>query len=606
MDWIATWIACASLATAGDVQEGFQAERRERAATLVLNEVGLGPAYTYVELYNASGAELSLEGWSLESARGTFALAGAPAPLEAGGYLVVARGHASEVGFSVAAGGAGGAGGIGWFVDDPVVAVDRDTLLLLHQGGVVDAVSYGLERDTSARYDLAVAAGQFADGSFVDVSAEFGEVALGRRADALDRDDLGRDWSPHGGADALVGSPMGRNDAMPAGEAFAVKLFQEALQQTMANSYYGTDVLTAAYGGFAGGGLASSALHGFLVSGPDLGEQVLLTGTVSFHCTLLGEGSYELWTAGTLSSPGGDTIELELSQLVERCGSSQRIDALLRPAGAEALPYVEETELLWEGTRGDARLGLSRETTGWTGFTRTTEATTDVDWLFDGGAVTEARFATHLERDWPATDRPAASSDPWLPFTTETIDYAAVATPHASGSVVSFPSYSASYGSYGEAHWLGLTMTQEGDPLAASLVGCTTADVVYQGSTTALEVRGEVVASRGGRLIEWTHDYFDGPSLLDATRGAVDPPADGWRDKLRRGVGWCTRRAMTGVVGAGCALATTVVGGAGGITSVASLGTATPVALGGTALTAGACTVVTAGAYELLAPLDDL
>lgn len=212
-----------------------------------------------------------------------------------------------------------------------------------------------------------------------------------------------------------------------------------------------------------------------------------------------------------------------------------------------------------------------------------------------------------MQRDWPATDKPAASGDPWNVFTTETVTYTAVASPLPTGYELYYTSYVASYGpGYGSAIWNNYSLTVESVPRPGALVSTMTADVAYAGNLTEVSISGTSTLDREGLVVSTGITVGDPSDPLRQVSSSIDPlpGGGGWRAKLRRAVGWTTRRAMTAVAGAGCAIATAAVAGSAGIFSIGSLGAATPAGIGATALTGGACAVITTGTYELLAPLD--
>lgn len=245
---------------------------------VVINEVAIGPAFSYVELSNTGAASVDLDGYVLETSQGSFVLS-FPANLGPHEFALISAGPAIQVGVS------DDPEVLAMIVGNTIVAGDVDTVILRDaMGQVIDAVTYGLQRDASARYGAALQAGQFVDEQFLDISGLFGEVVIGRSSTGLDSNDM-LDWAPSGGANALTGSPLGANNALPFGEDFSVTWFQQRFNEFALGSYYNFDVLTASYSAYSGTSANSHAVHHFTVSSPDVGSSVTLSGVVNFAFT---------------------------------------------------------------------------------------------------------------------------------------------------------------------------------------------------------------------------------------------------------------------------------------------------------------------------------
>ncbi|MEW5748969.1 MAG: lamin tail domain-containing protein [Candidatus Thermoplasmatota archaeon] len=252
---------------------------------LCISEVAAGPFQSYIELYNNTNSQVSLDGYSIETATGQYSLSGLGAPLAPQNYFLLLQGHPSEVGVStdpeVPC----------IIIDEPTCGHVTDTVLLRNPSGVVtDAMSYGVTQDTSSRYLDAVAAGQFASGDFLYVGTEFAELVIGRDRTNTDTNSIAN-WGTSGGPDALVGSPFSANTEFPSSEEMWGTFFQAFLAGVVSPPYFDITMCDASYAGYSGTGPDSSATHTIVFEGSILGPgQWSLIGEVSNHLELLLDG----------------------------------------------------------------------------------------------------------------------------------------------------------------------------------------------------------------------------------------------------------------------------------------------------------------------------
>lgn len=576
---------------------------------VVINEVSAGPGVSYVELYNSGLTSESLNGYTLVTSQGTYSLAGLPASMGPGQYSLLALGHPSEAGVSQ------DSDVLAIVIDTPLVGGVVDTVLLKKNAAIKDAVSYGTIKDTSSLYEQAVSAGQFLDGQYVNISGQFGEAAIGRNLASKDTNSLAVDWQCHGGQGAVIGSPLQRNNALVGGEEFSVKCAQEILNQVLINNYYKMSITDASYSGYSGSTESSTAVHRLVVDSPDIGLGVPLVGPISFASSSNGNGGFTLLISGALQGPSGESLALNVQQAVTSSGSSTIIDVLVTKDTSEEMPCHEEINVSWTGQRGLSTMSQSRVFVGWTGIERETTATTDITWVMQNGLVQSVEGSTNITRDWPISDKPFATANVWDVFTTEEWNFETTTVAGPGGLGISFQAqpFVVDYGpQYGSAAWNLFAINITSEPAIGTLAGAIEADVVYNNHATAVRIAASSVLDQGGRLVSTTLEYRDGSSLVGGNVSSIDPPScqqskeRTWRDKLRSAAGWCARRAMTGVAGAACAVATSCTAATAGITTWASLGAATPAGLGATLAVGGACAVCTGGVYEVLAPLDDI
>ena len=108
---------------------------------------------------------------------------------------------------------------------------------------------------------------------------------------------------------------------------------------------------------------------------------------------------------GRLASASNASIDIDATHSVDAANSVMTVNVLVSDGAGNNFPYFEVVTLDWTGTRGDYTLAQARESTGWSGITRYTFASTAVTWAFDGGRTVSSSFDTQIDRDWPTTDK---------------------------------------------------------------------------------------------------------------------------------------------------------------------------------------------------------
>lgn len=578
---------------------------------LVISEVGAGPLQSYVELFNGTSGPITLADVEIETSQGLFSLAGCTVPLPPDSYFVLTTCRPEE---QVA-------------TDKPetllkavaqqVVGVISDTVLVRLRGEISDAVCYGLSPDSSPRYQAAIQATQFADGQFVDVSTEFNGLAIGRNKTATDTDNLDADWTTHGGADALCGSPLSANTGVMGGEDFAIKAFQSRFNQIFANNYYTLSVTGAGYTGYTGSDTNSSATHTFVVDSPDFGNGIALSGRITFVLVPQNSGAYEMRMTGTLSAPAPAlSINVSCTQAWSGSKLTSTVNAgLIVEATGDVLPYDETVSLQYSGVRGAFTVAQDRVATDLDGVARKTSATQNIIWRVVAGQVYLVNSTVDMKRDFPAVSWPYSWGQPHTPFTTENLHYDLVLGHHAAGDgyVGTFSKYTANYGAqYGVATYDNASLSFRRDYPNQAFNYNTAATITFPSPGGTVTNAGDIsVASVpfNSNLVTVHGQLYSGSAQVGSYQLTIDPPVVPWPDWLdsvgrgiKTGAKWVGHVGATVVTGGICALGTTVTAAAAGISTVASLGTASPAGIAGTVVVGGSCVYVSNLVYESTKP----
>ena len=290
-------------------------------------------------------------------------------------------------------------------VNNPTCGHVTDTILLRDpSGAVVDAVSYGISQDYSSRYVQAVAAGQLVSGEFIDVSGEFGHLVVGRDRFGADNDKMS-DWDVGGGLNALCGSPLGRNNTLPSGPDLWVTFFQSCLTSAVSQPYFDLAVTDASFSGYGGNSEASVATHAMTFEGPLLPSgEWQMTGQISNSLEPITSSSYALVCQGTLSGSGGLSIDVTLRRDVGGAFDTFQIDVTVND-GVQAYPYSMSMSRQFAGVRGNAVITFTRVFDGWSGTSKTTNASQTVDWtLSNSGTVATTSSSLVYTRPYPLAD----------------------------------------------------------------------------------------------------------------------------------------------------------------------------------------------------------
>jgi hypothetical protein len=557
------------------------------ARSLVINEINVGgSARQFIEVRNSSTRLQSLSGMTLETSQGSFALDGA-APLGAGACFFLFRAASGQDGF--------GPGGRSLGIEGPVAHVMQDTVLLKKGGTILDAVSYGTTRDTSARYNAAVQAGQFVNGSFVDTSTCYTSVNLGRSGQSADTNSLASDWALHGGANSYNLSPGTPNTATLKAEKDIVRHIQAILSQVFVNAL-GMNVTYADHG-FLGGSPPATD-HSFWIDGPDFGAHVL-QGRIVDRFVALGNGQYDIVSTGILAD---DLLSLELAitDSVRTTAESRSIAVTLVAPTGDAYTYTEDESSVFSGSWGNHQIVHMRTVTGWDGIKRVTSFTQSLAWPANQPEVTSATSSVSLTRDFPANPPSFTDYITWVqngsqgmppnaPYTTETIDFVSNISGAPGSVTVDFPSYTIDHGAFGSAVQDNCKLT-----LIQTAPYQVSGSYVYDfAGPISAHVENQVIAT----MDPGSQDVaIDGTFLLDdadvvAFRHYIDPirpPAA--LGGFFEWVGW---GVATFVTGAACGIGTAIATGTTVVVGTVTLGTGVPAGAVGIGATAGACATAT-------------
>ncbi|MBK8180203.1 MAG: lamin tail domain-containing protein [Planctomycetes bacterium] len=576
---------------------------------LRINEVGIGDV-EYVELFNGGASALSLSGCRITTSLGSVSLSNVTQLIPSGGYYVVARMRPADVGVS----------------NDPTVPLKvvsapmtgilADTVVLETAGGaVIDAMAYGTAAPTGPLYAKAVAAGQFPSGQFVNIGAEYGSLALGRNSQGKDNNNLASDWQPHGGAQAYCGSPMKANTAIPVGATETVKMIQARLNQVLLN-IYGCDVTSAGHSGYTGNDANSNAVHSLKVQSPIHGALVL-TGNLSHTFAGSASGGYTIKTTGTLKDAAAG-VQLDVNVNDKRSGTTQTVTVTVNLkdlAGAMTQrPYTETVVLAGSGTRGNHAFQQTRSLTDWSGITRSTTASSNVQWTMANGILGSVLTNANIQRDFPIVPNIQTGS-PNPPFTTERLTFSSTGTRRGDGFDIKYDSWVSDFGAYGQADHQGARMSVTVDDSGQNFQAERVANVTFpspSGIHTAINVQSSMAVDRATGNIAIESKLFNGAVLLGTATGFIDPAPvvstvqGGFWSSLGSGLWtatkWVGHIGATVVVGGACALGTVVVTGAAGIVDVATLGAATPGSVTAVVVTGGGCVYLSNLTYSATTP----
>ena len=446
-------------------------------------------------------------------------------------------------------------------------------------------------------------------GPILDVSTEYEELVIGRNQGNSDTNSIA-DWATTGGANALVGSPFERNTAVPEGEDFWVLAYQAYLSRVISQDYYGFTVLTGSYSNFVGNAHASSCTHSLTVQGDLFGPSpIVLSGQVDNSLSVLAPGRYAVEATGTLSDGSGHAVEFTMRREVGGAEDLTAVSAELY-VGTENHPYSVEVRRIYSGVRGDYSQSISRALTMWGGTTKTTAGSQDVDWTMSPyGEVSSISASGSYTRPYPLFDGPIGSGAPRPVITTETI-HLDFHTSLASGSPEIQWTKMESHYANSIPSIIGRDMVTSftfDSPQAGAVQDTLQGYLDAGGLSFAFQSTSSITPLPGGKLYHWIGSGQVQGMDLPSWDATFDPPlmgAFGFWSKLKSTVKGTAQVmgtvSMCAIAGLGC-IATTAGGCAlGGVTTVASLGTATPLGLAAAAGGVTACGAIAYGAEKVI------
>ncbi|MEW5748970.1 MAG: hypothetical protein AB1793_09350 [Candidatus Thermoplasmatota archaeon] len=318
-------------------------------------------------------------------------------------------------------------------------------------------------------------------------------------------------------------------------------------------------------------------------------------------------GGYAAESSGILSESGGRILDFSLRRELGSAYDRLALSAVFTVGGQE-YPYQLESERLYSGVRGDFAQTVTRNLTGWSGITKTSNGSQSVHWTLGGEAtVASTSSSASIVRPYPLSDGYVGNigGTPNPVVATETVFLDMLSNATSSGVQSNLTRLDFQYDNgippivgsdfvlvvecgAGEDGFVDSTMA--GNFLAAG-----------QSFPAVFHSRAEAVP--GTKLVQWFgSDLVEGMDV-GSWNSVFDPPTmcvDGFWEKMKKGVkvtAQCMGTvSMWAIGGLGC-LGTTVGGAAlGGVTSVASLGTATPAGLAAAGGGVVACSGLVAGA----------
>ena len=549
---------------------------------LCISEVLPGPFLSYIEVYNNSFRPIDLDGYWIETSTGQHTLSGLNTALGPNEYFVLLQGHPDEVGVST------DPEVLSIVVSAPTCGHVTDTVLLRDPAGrVLDATSYGVLADTSPRYFEAVLAGQFAFGEFVSVTDVFGDLVLGRDRMNADTNSIS-DWHTSGGPDALVGSPFASNDARPSGEEYWILFYQSFLSTTVSQPYFGVSVKDASYADFAGTVEQSTAVHTLVFEGEILGPgEWPLTGLVTNHLEVLPNDVYAVESHGILTESGGRSLAFDLRREVGNALDNLQVNAVFTCGGQE-YPYSLEMTRQYTGVRGDFVHTIERVLIGWSGISKTTSASQTVEWsLATDGTVASNSSSVSISRPFPLSDgwvgRIGGTPDPVV--ATETVLLDMYTIPTSNGAMSDWTKLEFHYDN-GIPSIVGSSFQgtiNGGGGSEEHVQGTVSGILVGDGQSFTYNVSARAEPVPNTKLVRWVGaGDLDGQSFM-VWDSVFDPLPSGrgkWWERFKKTVKVTAQCAgtvsMLGIGSLGCAGTTAGGCALGGVTTVGTLGAATP------------------------------
>lgn len=574
---------------AAPVQDGAQ---------LAINEINVGgPGAFFVEIVNNSGQTQDLGSILIQSSQGVLSLSSAP-PLAPGEYFIVNRGEGtgpySNSSIDSPILGSLSPAGDSMSFSQPLMHVMKDTVVLRDGDMIIDAVSYGTSKDDSALYNEAVAAGEFAPGTFVDTSFSYSSVNLGRNGSSADTNLLSDDWALHGGADSFNISPGAANVKSFTSEKEVVRHFQTIMNQGLVNGL-GINVTYADHSNF-GGSFPLTTDHSFTTDSPEFGQHVLAGPSVDYFVPTV-NGQYDIYSYGTFTD-GSLMVTGLFIETVRTQFQSRYVSLVVTLANGDQYEYTEGEAFTYTGTWGDYVVDQTRTVTAWDGIERSTASNQKISWDPKMAEVTSMTTETAISRDYPANppmitayqawvDNGSVGLSPNAPYTTEIINFVSSSSLNASGVVIDFDNYTIDHGAFGSAvqENCSITMTRTGfssieatnsyffnGPVPTEVSQQVNVSIFFPSED--MSIQG--VYSHDDVAVATFNQYID-PVRCASLRG--EPGFWSW-------VGWGLATAVTG---AACAVGTTITATATGLATVTTLGAATPGMVMGTGAVGGLC-----------------
>jgi len=568
--------------------------------TLVINEVCLGsPGPAFVEIRNLSASPQSLAAVTLETSQGVFSLSDVTPTLPAGAYFVVSESSVQNAGISP--------DGLSKCFASHILDQMVDTVLLKRSGQLQDAMSYGTQVDTSARYNAAVNAHEFTAGQFVNINGEFEFTSIGRSGNSADTNNLASDWRTHGGINACRQSAGDPNTAIFAGEDCSVSRLQAFINEALRN-VYGISVTSASHANYIGDA-NSTATHTFDVTNTDFGTRTIV-GSATHDFTPSsspGVGDYSIHNNGSFTD-GTLTFSITLDE--QRTGnvSTLSMTASVAAPNGVTYPYTESQTYTRSGVRGNYSVAHTRTSTAWDGVQRNVTSTETITWSLSAGVINSTASAVSITADFPPAATSPYSYTSWVQagsqspmpnavYTSETTTFNSVTQVTNGVLTMNFSNYNISHGTYGSATHTNMVFTSSmsGSTLSASY----TYDFNGPLGTThfSTQTTGNYDSLTGD--ISLHGNFYKDGQLVSSTDSYIDPKLWGW---LKKTLQWAGNIVCTAVVGSVCYLGTCAAIAAGAGLTAGTGGAGAPAGVAIIMFTVGMCATATAATCILLWP----
>lgn len=559
---------------------------------LRINEVTVGAGGgEFIEIYNPGSGPVDLTGVTIATGTGMFPLG--TATVEAGDYFCLYHDVAAGPGVKCMK------------VTSGISSYLSDTVLLKSGSTILDAVSFGTTKDGSARYGDAVAAGQFADGQFVDISDVVDGIVIGRSAASADTNSLPADWKVGYALESFGATPGSANTGGELAEKMVTWCMLKRVYETLFTGF-GPSVTMSSHTDYSVAGNTASASYS-VTTRPEAGACApfnaaqTITGTLSTTYTRHGDDGYTFEYWGTLAN---EVLSLMIAtkEDVEQKGHLRKLSISATLAfGGSSHDYAEQTAQAVSGSPAGRHCTLMRSSTDMTGQTRMSSSEYDVTPTIVAGVAISATGHVHRGCVYPPAIPQVWEWWKWIldgclggkpgaVTTTLVEDYDITISNIANGFAVAMANHTLKWGDGKETTWTNEGGSFTVDHATGALSGTYSFNYVKGGDTHIIEKTMSGQIHPNGDLA-FTVNVTNDSEPLGSYQGHID----GFWGELWHGVA----TIATGTV---CACGTIVVGTATGVASAATVGALTPGAVIATGATVGACAYLTNKVYDATKP----
>jgi hypothetical protein len=568
--------------------------KADPATGLRINEVVVGAGGgEFIEIYNASGSPQSLMGVSIATGVSNFMLG--TATIDAGDYFCLYHDVAANAGPGVKR----------MSVTSGLCTYLSDTVELKSGATILDAVSFGTTKDASVRYTDAVAAGQFADGQFVDISDVVDGIVIGRDAVSADTNSLPADWKVGYALASFGATPGSANTGGELQEQLDTWTTLKRVNETCLNGF-GPSITMSSHTGYAVVGNTASASYS-VTTRPEAGACAplnaaqTLTGTLSSSYTRDGEQGYTYEYSGTLAN---EVLSLMIAtqEVVEQKGHLRKLNiSATLSFGGSSYDYAEQTVQAVSGGPAGKHYTLIRHSMDMTGQARESSSEYDVTPTIVAGVAISAMGHVHRTCTYPPFVPPVWDWWKWIfdgclgakpnaVTTTLTENYDITISNIANGMSVSMANHTLVWGDGKSTTWTNEGGSFTADQATGAVSGTYSFNYVKDGDTHTIEKSMSGQIDPNGDLAFTVNVTKDSDPL-----GSYQEHIDGFWGSVWRAV-------ATIATGTACAAGTIVVGVASGVSSAATLGALTVGGVAATGATVGGCAYITNEVYDATKP----